>query len=143
MTEQRARNVRSLERLYETINQGGLEAVHSTIEDICHPDVEFSPIFARELEGRTFRGFEQVVSFLDDLGRHFEAVRYDPVEVEALRDDVVIARVTLVGSGRGSGAPVALDMAMVCEFDAGRLRRAVVYRSGAEAMDAARELADA
>ena len=140
---ERSRNLARLRRWVEAYEAGGLDAAEDVIEEVFDPEVEFSPLLAREIEGRTYRGHRGMREFFGELNDMLGDVRYEPPELESVDDDVIVLTTRLVGSGRGSSVPLGQDLALVYEFRDGMVIRFTAYGSRSEAMDAARAAAHA
>jgi ketosteroid isomerase-like protein len=132
-------NIERVRRWNDTFESEGFEAAERVIDEIFDPEVEFSPLLARELEGRTYHGHDGLRTFFRELNDTFGEIRYEQPEFHPVGDDVVVLFTRLVGTGRGSTVPLGLDLGMVYEFDDGLVRRLTAYGSRNEALRAARE----
>jgi ketosteroid isomerase-like protein len=136
----KASNAAKLRRWSEAYERDGVEAALAMVDEIFAPEVEFSPLLAREVEGRTLHGRDQLVGFFRDLNGTLGGAGYETMEIEAVADDVVVLSTRLVGTGRGSSVPVGLDLGMVYEFEDGLVRRLTAYGSRRKALEEARAL---
>jgi ketosteroid isomerase-like protein len=133
-------NLDTLRRWYGAYEAGGFEAGDALIEEVFDPEVEFSPWLAREVEQRTYRGYEGLRSFFGELDETFEGLRYDPPEYRAVRDDVIVVFTRLSGAPRHSAVPIGNDLGFVYEFRDGLVRRLTAFGSHEQALEAAEEL---
>ena len=135
----REANVASL-RLWNDNYQGhGLEATRRVIDEVFDPEIEFSPLLAREVEGRAYHGRDEVRAFFEELNDMLGGMRYSESEYQVVSDDVIVLLTTLSGTARGSDVPVEQDLALVCEFRDGLVLRLTAYGSRDEALEAAQE----
>jgi hypothetical protein len=133
------RNLEALRRWSETYEQEGVEAALALVDEIYDPEVEFSPLLAREVEGRTLRGRDELRSFFRDLTQTLEGARYEGTELHPVAPDTIVLFTRLIGSGRGSTVPIGQELGLVYEFEDGLIRRVTAYGSRDEAMSKARE----
>jgi len=87
-------HVELLRRWNDTYESDGFEGAEKIIEEIFDPEVEFSPLLARELEGRTFNGHEGLRTFFGELNDTLGEVRYEQAEFQ----DDLVRRLTAYGS---------------------------------------------
>jgi ketosteroid isomerase-like protein len=135
----RQRNLACLRRWSETFYSEGFEGAEQIVDQVFDPEVEFSPLLAREVEGRTCRGRDELRAFLRELNDTLGNIRYTPPEYHPVDDDVIVLLTRMVGTGRGSAVPIAQDLGMVYEFRDGLVWRVTAHGSHDEALDAARE----
>ena len=135
----RQRNLACLRRWSETFYSEGFEGAEQIVDQVFDPEVEFSPLLAREVEGRTCRGRDELRAFFRELNDTLGEIRYTPPEYHPVDDDVIVLLTRMVGTGRGSGVPTAQDLGMVYEFRDGLVRRVTAHGSHDEALRAARE----
>jgi hypothetical protein len=135
----REANLSALRRWSDTFRDEGFEAALAIIDEIFDPEVEFSPLLAREIEGRTYYGHEGLRAFFTELNEMLGGVHYEPAEYEPVADDVIVLFTRILGTGRGSAVPIGQDLCMVYEFRHGLIRRMSAYGSREEALEAARE----
>jgi ketosteroid isomerase-like protein len=132
-------NLECLRRWSETYESGGFDEAEKIIDQIFDPEIEFSPLLAREVEGRTCHGRDELRAFFRELNDMFGEIHYAPSEYHAVGDDVIVLFTRLVGTGRGSTVPLGQDLGMVYEFQDGLIRRLTAYGSRGEALRAATE----
>ena len=130
-------NAEKLRILYEAFDLGGTEAAAPLVPQTFHADVEFNPLEASGAGGRTYRGFEGMVSFFGELDQALEGVRYEPPQFHPVGENLVVVFTRLVGSERDTSMPLRQDLALVYEFSEGLVRCATAYNSPAEALEAA------
>ncbi|MEK6277332.1 MAG: nuclear transport factor 2 family protein [Actinomycetota bacterium] len=141
MPDAASRNLAVVQRFYETFDRDGAEAALALFDELCDPRVEFSPLLAREVEGRrSYRGSDEIRAFLRELDDLLGGARYEPPEYQPVGDDVVVVFTRLVGTGRGSAVPIGQDLAIVYEFRDGLIQRFVAYGTREEALTAAEEI---
>lgn len=136
-------NIESLRRQYEAYEKGGLEGAEDLIDEIFDPEVEFSPLLAREVEGRSYRGRDGMRTFFGELRDALGEYRYEQPEYRSIGDDLVVVFTRLVGTGRGSAVPIGQELDLVYEFEGGLVRRLTAYATREEALRAAEQLAAA
>jgi SnoaL-like domain len=139
----REANLAALRRWSDTFRDSGFETALAMIDEIFDPEVEFSPLLAREIEGRTYYGYEGLRAFFTELNEMLGDVRYEPAEYEPVTDDVIVLVTRIIGTGRGSSVPIGQDLCMVYEFHDGLIRRMSAYGSRADALAAAQEASHA
>jgi hypothetical protein len=132
-------NLATIRRWSDTFRDEGFEAALGMIEQIFHPEVEFSPLLAREIEGRTYHGHAGLRAFFNELNEMLGGVHYEPAEYVPVGDDVIVLLTRIIGTGRGSSVPIAQSLCMVYEFRGGLIRRMTAYGSREEALAAAQE----
>ena len=81
----REANLAALRRWSDTFRDSGFEAALAMIDEIFDPEVEFSPLLAREVEGRTYHGYDGLRAFFTELNEMLGDVRYEPAEYEPVR----------------------------------------------------------
>ena len=136
-------NMALIERWVETYQKEGYEAGIAMIEEVFAPDVTYSTLTAREVEGRTVHGREQLVSVFEELDEMFGGVTYEVEGLDQVGTDVIVVLYELRGEGSGSGVPITMPLSVVYEFEDGRVKRGTVYENVKEGMDAARAAAHA
>jgi ketosteroid isomerase-like protein len=132
-------NLELLGRWNDAFESGGVEAAEPLVDEVFDPEVEFSPLLAREVEGRTLRGREELRAFFGELNEALEGMRYADTEFRPVGDDVVVMLSRLIGRGRGSSVEIGQELGAVYEFQDGLVRRMTAYGSHEEALAAARE----
>ena len=70
------KNMALIERWVETYQDKGYDAGIAMIDEVFAPDVTYSTLLAREVEGRTVHGREQLVSIFKELDDMFGGVTY-------------------------------------------------------------------
>jgi ketosteroid isomerase-like protein len=125
-------NVEIVERLAPTFNQRDVGG----FLDLLAPDVEWVPILA-VLEGRVYRGHEEVRQWIEDLATDWEffEIYYD--ELQDLGDQV-LALGGWRGRGRASGVELGDQPATwLLDLEDGRIVRLQTFTHREEAMAAA------
>jgi ketosteroid isomerase-like protein len=135
----RQENLERLRRWGETYESEGFEGAEQIIDEIFDPEVEFSPLLAREVEGRTYYGHDGLRAFFRELNDMLGEIRYAPPEYYPVGDDVIVLVTRLMGTGRGSTVALGQDLGMVYEFHDGLVRRFTAYSTREEALEAAEE----
>lgn len=107
---------------------------------VMDPEVEFLPVTANiTTGGMPYRGHEGIATYLEDVGRVWPELRLFPADWQDLGGTVVaLGRVV----ARGGGMILDRPTGWVFSMRDGRILRARVYGSHAEALDAAAKLAD-
>jgi ketosteroid isomerase-like protein len=100
------------------------------------PDFEWIPpaVFPG---ARIYRGREGFDEFVRTWMEEFEDLKFELREVIDAGDDRCVVIAHQMGTGKRSGAPVELDLALVYELKDGRAIRCTNYATAAEALEAA------
>jgi ketosteroid isomerase-like protein len=134
-------NVALLRAWLDEYQRGGDEGASERFaEQLCDPEVEFSPFLARETEGRAYQGVGEVPTFFRELHDVFGEVRYEQPTYHPRGDDLVVAYTRLTGLARGGAVRMGQDLGLLFGFREGRVRRLTAYGSHDEAMNAAEEM---
>src|SRR5262245_23303426 len=100
---------------------------------MCDPEIEFfSPS-----EQRTYRGFDGVARYMDDLAAVMEEFHMELQRLLDAGNDRVVVLYRMVAQGAGSGVPVNQEVGAVWQLRNGKLRRGELYLDHAEALEAA------
>jgi ketosteroid isomerase-like protein len=129
------RNAEVVGRTWDALESGDREQVRTIAAELVHPECEWTPLLSG-VDGRSYRGPEGMVEFFDDWLDTF-APTYDDRQFEQIDDDTVLAVCRLSMEGRESGVGIDREIALIAEFEDGRLRRGRVYDSRAAAVEAA------
>ena len=138
MTSAAESNLEIIRRAIEAIESGDAERFGELVDEVAHPEIEWTPLIAVGIEG-TYRGRDRLVSFFRDMHGSFEP-RYEELELRSLGDDVVLAACQLKLTGRESELEFRQEMGSVFEFEDGLLRRGHAYPTHAEAREAAERI---
>ncbi len=130
-------NADKLERLYDTFEHDGVGAAAQLIEELFDPGVEFNPLQHGDAGGRTYRGLEGMAGFFGELHGQIGDVQYEAPQFHPVGEELVVAFTRLVGRERGTSIPIRQDLALVYEFENGRVLRVNAYGTPAEALEAA------
>jgi ketosteroid isomerase-like protein len=125
-----------LGRACDTLERSDVEGFMAIIEEISHPNCEWTSHFSGEVEGRTHRGYDGMRTWASDLSEAFD-VRYEDREFRAIGDDVVLFLCRFEYRGRGSGIDLSNELGVLYEFEEGQFRQGRAYGSHAEALAAA------
>jgi len=139
----RAENLAVVRKWGDAYDREGPEVIDRIIDQVFDPEIEFSPLLAREIEGRSYHGHDGVRQFFGELNEALGEVRYAKPQYEAVSDDFIVLLTTLIGTGRGSSVAIEQELGMVYEFANGRVIRLTAYGSHDEARAAARQAAGA
>jgi ketosteroid isomerase-like protein len=134
-TETPSRNVEMVRRSLEAMEGGNRDAFRELIDQIAHPEVEWTPLIGTGVEG-SYQGREQIANFFEDFVGSFE-VRYEDREIRAFGDRFVLLLARMRLKGRESGVEVDQELGSVYEFEDGLLRRGRAYPTHEEALAAA------
>jgi ketosteroid isomerase-like protein len=133
-----AMNVERVKRFWQVFEDEGIEGAGALVSETFHPDVEFNPLQAGHAGGRTYRGWDGMRAFFDELHEDFEEVTYEPPQFHPVGDDTVVAFSLLVGLARDTAIPLRQDLPLVYEFtEDGLVRSVTAYESPAEALETA------
>jgi ketosteroid isomerase-like protein len=132
-------NLDRLQLWSETYEREGFEGAERIVDQVFDPEVEFSPLLSREVEGRTYRGHEGIRAFFRELNDTLGETRYTPSEYHPVGDNVIVLLTRLMATGRGSAVSIGQDLGMVYEFRHGLVRRVTAYSAHDVALREARE----
>jgi ketosteroid isomerase-like protein len=135
---QAKKNLALIERWIETYRNEGHDAGVAMIDQVFAPDVVYSTVLGREVEGRTMRGREELTSLFRELDDLFGGVAYEVEGIEQVSADVIVVLYEFKGEGSGSGLPITMPLSVVYEFEDGLVKRGTVYETVKEGMEAAR-----
>ena len=138
----REANLEVLRRWNDTYQRDGADAALEIVPEVFAEEAEFSPLLAREVEGRSYHGHEGIRSFFRELNEILRGVQYETSEYHPVTDEVIVLVTRMTGNPRGT-TPISQDLALVYEFQDGRVRRLTAYGSLDDALEAAQELARA
>jgi ketosteroid isomerase-like protein len=115
---------------FEAFDVGDAESVVATL----HPEVECH-VSPRMMNAGTWHGVDGYLEMASAWFEAWEDLHYEVVELEAPDDRHVLATLRQIGTGRGSGVPVEMDVFFLFEAEDGRARRLHIYpdRESAEA----------
>lgn len=137
MTTTAERMAEVMPRLFDALERVDLEDAMAVVEETCHPDCELISGIGSEIDGRTYRGHDEVRAWIVDLLDFAAELTYADREARTIGDDALLFLARVEIKGRGSGAEVSQAMGTLFEYEDGLCRRAVTYRSQAEALAAA------
>jgi ketosteroid isomerase-like protein len=133
-----ATNAERVQRFWQVFEDEGMQGATALVPETFHPDVEFNPLQAGQAGGRTYRGWDGMRAFFEELYEGFEEVTYEPPQFHPVGDDSVVAFSRLVGLARDTSIPLRQDLPLVYEFtEDGLVRSVTAYGSPAEALEAA------
>jgi ketosteroid isomerase-like protein len=132
-------NVALVRRWFEMAERGEVDAFMERIDEIFDLEAEFSPLLAREIERRSYRGRAEIRGFFQDLGSILGEIHFAPAEFHPVSENVIVVFTRLFGTGRGSNVPIGQDLALVCEIHDRLIRRLSAYGTREEALEAAME----
>jgi hypothetical protein len=133
----RQQNLELLRWWNDTYEREGFAGAERIVDEVFDADVEFSPLLAREIEGRTCRGCDELRAFHRELNETLGEVHYAPAEYHQVSDEVIVLLTRILGTGRSSAVPIGHDLGLVYEFRGGLVRRVTAYGSHQEALSAA------
>jgi hypothetical protein len=123
--------VARVEGLADALRRGDREAFRERAAAIMHDDADWKPLITA-VEGREYRGSDGMARFFDDFLGTIELVALE-AEFRQAGDDVVLMLATMRVRGRESQIEVPRELAIIFEFEAGRVRHARAYESHREA----------
>ena len=124
-------NVAPIEGLVDALRRGDREAFRRRAAAIMHEEADWTPLIAA-VEGREYRGPDGMARFFDEFLGTIELVSL-AAEFRAVGEDVVLMLATMRVRGRESRIEVPRELAVIFEFDGGRVRHARAYESHHEA----------
>ena len=126
-------NVTRMREAVEAFNRGDLDAAL----DLLHPEVEWRTLDAFPDAG-THRGPEEVRGFFQTWGDAFRGFRLHLESCVPVDEHRVLAAMRVSGEGAGSGIEVrSPTFFQLVEFRDGRVIRARMFQTEAEALEAA------
>jgi ketosteroid isomerase-like protein len=124
-------NIDRLRAGYERLNNGDYEAVRDLIDPkIVLTDRPEAP------DARSYRGFEGMLTTLQDTSDSFEGFRLDPEQFFE-NGDRIVAVLNMTGKGRVSGVPVEERIAHLWTLRDGLAVALQAYTDPADALEAA------
>ncbi len=125
-------NLEIVRRGYEAMNKREFPRM----SEFLHPEVEFD--LSRNIMNpdvyRGYEGFERLVGVIEDVWDDFRFEVHDLID----GGDQVVAEVSVLGTGRGSGVETEMRIFNVWTLRDGKVARlAGGYRERADALDAA------
>ena len=130
-----SRNAEIINRSWDAVQTGNREQVRAMAAELVHPECEWTPLLSG-VDGRTYHGPDGMAEFFEEWLDSFVPA-YQDREFEELDGGAVLATCRLTVEGRESGVGLDREIALIAEFEDGRLRRGRVYDSRAAALDAA------
>ena len=134
-----AKNVGVVRQVIAAQHSGDLEGAIDTAVRASDPELEFTSVLA-SVEGATYRGYDGVRRYFNDLDSSFAQWRNELEEISEIRPDILLGRLRFRAVGRGSGAAVGVISFVVFVLSSGKLRGIHSYPSRDEALDAARRM---
>ena len=123
----------------EAINRRDIAAAFAGM----HPDVEWHTLEDLFPDATTLRGVDEVRGFFETWQESFRDFHLHLERCEAVGDDHVLAALRVGGEGAGSGVEVESPLFMqLLEYRDGQLSRTEMFRTEAEALEAARRAGD-
>jgi ketosteroid isomerase-like protein len=123
-------NVELVRQGYEAFANRDFERLYVLFD----PEIEWD-VSRRHIDPGVFRGHEGVREFMHGQREVWSDQRVEPEEyIDA--GDAIVVPIRFVSTGRGSGIDVVARAAWVWEFHDGRVVRATVYQTRAEAFEA-------
>ena len=108
--------------------------------DVVAPDIEWIGMADDATLGGTRHGARAVNQFFAEWFEAWEEQPHVEWEIEEVTPDLVVVRSSMSARGRGSGVRAEAEIGQVWEFQNGRAIRQTMYRSWAEARQAAEAL---
>ncbi len=127
-----AGDVEVVRKAVEALNERDVD----TWLDLWHPDGEWYPRGAGQLEGKRHRGRQQLRRFVEDYYASWQVFRIEEDDILDLGERVVFVG-RIQARGRISGVDVDRAWGCVFLFRDGRIRRADGYTDPREALEAA------
>ena len=125
-------NVDLVRRGFETLNQGGVEALLPFI----HPDFEVTTPAGLAAEPDTYRGPEGIRRYFESFYEAMDRVEFAPEEFIAVGERTVVP-MTLRARGRTTGIETEQHVVQIWELKDGKAIRVRVFATLEEAMSAA------
>jgi ketosteroid isomerase-like protein len=130
-------NGERIQLLWDSFEKGGFAATTAQIEETFDSDVEFNPLAAGQVGGRTYRGRDGMLAFFGELAAAFADVQFEPPQCHEVGEDLVVTFTRMVGTSRETSLPLRQDLSLVYEFAEGRVQCVTAYETPAEALEAA------
>jgi ketosteroid isomerase-like protein len=89
-------------------------------------------------DGRSYVGREGVREAVENFTEAWEDLSFEPVEFIDAGEERVVAVIANRGRGRGSGAPMEIEVGWLYEMRDGKVTRARAFISKQQALEAAR-----
>ena len=123
--------------LLERINSGDVE---SGLE-LLTPDVVFVVPPDASAEPDTYEGHEGARRYFNGFDGVLDEVRFEPIDLEQVSDDTVLADMSLAGRGAATGIPVAQRTFVLMTVRDGLVSWIMPYAERAAALEAVRSRA--
>ena len=130
-----------LVRTFFAIHNQGADAVLDAFDQLCRPDLEWTPTIVGGPERTIYRGRDGLARWYAERDEAFGAAKVEIERCQAVGPDVLVLLGRSLATGRASGAEVNEEVGLVFGFDSGLIRRARAYPSHREAEEAAQRLA--
>jgi len=113
----------------------------AALRGIFDPEIE---VYAdtEMLNAGTFRGWEGWRRWTSEWEEAWEEITYEPLETIDVDDSLMVVRVRVKGTGRGSGVEVTNENAYLFETRGGKCTRFHLYATREKALAAARRLSE-
>ena len=112
-----------------------LDRAMGAMSQVVAPDFEMH--LSPELRERVIHGLQELREFAAAIEEDFSECTYAPRELMELDDDRVLIIGTINARGRLSTLPLSGAFAHLWEFEGGKAKRSLAYRSREEALEAA------
>ena len=132
LSERQRKNIETTREAFEAFRAGDMERVLA----MADPEVEVYLPPSLPNSG-TFRGHEGYLTWLKQWLEAWEDFAIEVTAQEPVGERHVVTSVHQSGVGRGSGIPVEMDVAYVCEIRDGRFAALQLYMSQEEAREVA------
>ena len=127
-----------LNRFFDALEARDLKAIREVFAAVVAPDCVFDSAVGTVIEGRTFDGTEEILSWMDDLIDNFQ-VAYRNRRYEPIGPDTIAMTYDFTMTSGSTGLALDFPASVLCRLRDGLIVSATTFRSH----EAAREAAEA
>ena len=132
--------IAALDRGFDALEHRDLEAFSRELEPHCHPRCEFYSAIGSEMDGRVFRGWEEMRGWFADYLDTMQYPKWTDRHYEPIGDSGFMMLARFEMSGAASGVTLETELGQVYELEDGLVTRGESYTSHARARAAAERL---
>jgi ketosteroid isomerase-like protein len=130
----------AIDRGFDLLERGDLDAFMEIVEANSHPDVEFSSAIGLAMSASVFQGFDGIRAWFTEFLESFHGRRWKNRRYEVVSDDLFLLFASFEAKGASSEVPIETEIGQVFELEDGKFKRGRSYSSHAEARTVAEAL---
>ena len=128
--------VAQLDRFFDALEAGDRGEVRGVFVEIADPDCVFDSAVGSIIEGRIFRGTEEILGWTEELVEGFE-VRYSERRYERIAPEILTMTYDFSLTSRSTGLPLEYPASLLCRLRDGMIVSTTTFRSHEGAREAA------